>query len=71
MKVGIDGLPEELELKVSQTSDHTVVAVDAGGSRLGKLYINKIGIVISPGNANKQSGTPVAWKELVNRAQQD
>lgn len=71
MKVGIDGLPDGLELTVSQPPGYTVVAVDAGGTRLGKLYINKIGIVISPGNANRQSGKAVLWKELVNLAQQD
>lgn len=63
MKAILDGLPEGLKLSVTQTQGYTVVAVDKGSERLGKLYIHSVGVILASGNANRQSGKAVAWAQ--------
>ena len=70
MKVVIDSLPEGLELTISQSAGHAVVAVDVDGKRQGKLYIHRHGITIAPGNTQKKNGELTMWSELTIQGDQ-
>ena len=70
MKVSIDNLPEKLELTISQSSGHAVVAVEVGGKREGKLYIHRHGIIIAPGNTQRKNGKLITWKQLTVQSDQ-
>lgn len=64
MQVLVDHLAEGLELRISTTHSQPVVSVKVDGKQLGKMYIFRHGIIVAPGNANKDSGKLLTWDEL-------